>query len=97
MVIDAFLTPVLLEHREVEVAALHLVGARSQAFKVELAAPIAAALIGPGAKRLMELESLTKRRFFLEGKPDTHLDHFVVLAEGKLPDLAPEAPVEEGA
>jgi ribonuclease G len=72
-------------------------GARSQAFRVELAAPIAAALIGPGAARLLELESLTKRRFFLEGKPDTHLDHFVVLAEGKLADLAPEAPVEEGA
>src|SRR6185369_13542894 len=30
-------------------------GSRSQAFKVELAAPIAAALIGPGARRLMEL------------------------------------------
>ncbi|HEV8251013.1 MAG TPA: Rne/Rng family ribonuclease [Gaiellaceae bacterium] len=72
-------------------------GARSQAFRVELAAPIAAALIGPGAARLLELESLTKRRVFLEGKPDTHLDHFVVLAEGKLADLAPEAPVEEGA
>ena len=41
-------------------------GSRSQAFKVELAAPIAAALIGPGAARLMELEALTKRRFFLE-------------------------------
>src|SRR5205085_10948564 len=39
----------------------------------------------------------TKRRFFLEGKPDTHLDHFVVLGEGKLADLAPKAPVEEGA
>ena len=72
-------------------------GSRSQAYRVELAAPIAAALIGPGAARLRELESMTKRRFFLEGRPDTHLDHFVVLAEGKLPDLAPKAPVEEGA
>src|SRR5205823_9389711 len=72
-------------------------GARSQAFKVELAAPIAAALIGPGAKRLMELESLTKRRFFLTGKPDLHSDHFVVLGEGKLEDVAPSGPVEEGA
>ena len=45
----------------------------------------------------MELEALTKRRFFLDGKPDTHTDHFVVLAEGKLADLAPKAPVEEGA
>jgi len=40
---------------------------------------------------------MTKRKFFLEGKPDTHLDHFVVLGEGKLSDLAPTAPVEEGA
>ena len=72
-------------------------GSRSQAYRVELAAPIASALIGPGARRLIELEAMTKRRFFLEGKPDTHLDHFVVLAEGKLPDLAPAAPVAEGA
>ena len=45
----------------------------------------------------VELEALTKRRFFLEGKPDTHLDHFVVLAEGKLADLTPPSPVTEGA
>jgi ribonuclease G len=72
-------------------------GSRSQAFRVELAAPIAAALVGPGARRLVELEALTKRRFFLAGKPDMHLDHFVVLAEGKLADLTPPAPVGEGA
>jgi ribonuclease G len=72
-------------------------GSRSQAYRVELAAPIASALIGPGARRLIELEALTKRRFFLEGKPDTHLDHFVVLAEGKLADLTPQSPVVEGA
>src|SRR5438477_11459314 len=72
-------------------------GARSQAYHVELAAPIASALIGPGARRLLELESLTKRKFFLEGKPEMHLDHFVVLGEGKLADLAPAAPVAEGA
>jgi ribonuclease G len=70
-------------------------GSRSQAYRVELAAPIASALIGPGAKRLQELESMTKRRFFLDGKPDMHTDHFVVLAEGKLADLAPAAPVAE--
>src|SRR5207253_5925993 len=72
-------------------------GSRSQAFRIELAAPIASALIGPGATRLVELESQTKRRFFLEGKPDMHSDHFVVLGEGKLADLAPPAPVAEGA
>jgi ribonuclease G len=72
-------------------------GSRSQAYRVELAAPIASVLIGPGAKRLIELEALAKRRFFLEGKPDMHLDHFVVLAEGKLADLQPASPVAEGA
>jgi ribonuclease G len=74
-----------------------VVGSRSQAYRVELSAPIAAVLIGPGATRLQELETMTKRRFFLDGKPDMHVDHFVVLAEGKLVDLAPKAPVEEGA
>jgi ribonuclease G len=72
-------------------------GSRSQAYRVELAAPIAAALIGPGAIRLQELETMTKRRFFLDAKPDMHLDHFVVVGEGKLEDLAPAAPVAEGA
>jgi ribonuclease G len=72
-------------------------GSRSQAFRVELADSIASALVGPGARRLLELEAVTKKKFFLEGKPQTHLDHFVVLSEGKLADIAPEAPVEEGA
>ncbi len=72
-------------------------GSRAQAFRVELADSIASALVGPGARRLVELEALTKKRFFLEGKPQTHLDHFVVLAEGKLADLAPAAPVQEDA
>ncbi len=70
-------------------------GSRAQAFRVELADPIASALVGPGARRLIELEALTKKRFFLDGKPETHLDHFVVLSEGKLADLAPPAPVGE--
>jgi ribonuclease G len=72
-------------------------GSRAQAFRVELAESIASALVGPGARRLLELEALTKKRFFLEGKPETHLDHFVVLSEGKLSDLAPPAPVGEEA
>jgi ribonuclease G len=72
-------------------------GSRSQAYKVEVAAKAASILIGPGASRLMELEAQTKRRFFLEPKDDVHNDHFLVLAEGKLADLAPEAPVAEGA
>jgi ribonuclease G len=72
-------------------------GSRSQAFRVELAETIASALVGPGAVRLMELEAMTKKRFVLVGKPETHLDHLVVLAEGKLADLAPAAPAAEGA
>jgi ribonuclease G len=72
-------------------------GSRAQAFRVELADSIASALVGPGARRLLEFEALTKKRFFLEGKPETHLDHFVVLGEGKLVELAPPAPVGEDA
>jgi ribonuclease G len=72
-------------------------GSRSQAYRVEVAAKVAALLIGPGASRLVELEKQTRRRFYLVGKEDTHLDHFVVLEEGKRDDLAPSAPVEEGA
>ena len=71
-------------------------GSRSQAFRVELAESIASALVGPGARRLLELEALTKKKFYFEGKPQTHLDHLVVLAEGKVADVAPESPVEEG-
>jgi ribonuclease G len=70
-------------------------GSRAQAFRVELADSIASVLVGPGARRLLELETLTKKRFFLQGKPETHLDHFVVVSEGKLADLAPPAPVAE--
>jgi ribonuclease G len=68
-----------------------------EAFRVELEENVAAHLIGPGASRLVEIERLAKKRLFLEGKADGPLDHFKVLAEGKLADLAPKAPVEEGA
>ena len=78
------------DRRRAAAAAL-AAGSRAQAFRIELADPIASALVGPGARRLVELEALTKKRFFLAGKPETHLDHFVVLSEGKLVDLAPPA------
>jgi ribonuclease G len=71
-------------------------GSRSQAYRVEVAAKVAALLIGPGASRLAELEKQTRRRFYLVAKEDTHLDHFLVLDEGKRDDLAPAAPVAEG-
>jgi ribonuclease G len=72
-------------------------GSRHQAYRVEVAAKVASLLIGPGASRLVELERQTRRRFYLEPKEDVHLDHFLVLAEGKRDDLAPTAPVEEGS
>jgi ribonuclease G len=72
-------------------------GSRQQAYRVEVAAKVASILIGPGAARLLELEKLTRRRFYLEPKEDTHLDHFLVLAEGKRDELAPVAPIAEGA
>ena len=65
-------------------------GSRAKAFKVELNAKIASLLIGPGAVRLRELEEATKRTFFLVGKEDVHLDHFVVLDQGTLEKVAPE-------
>jgi ribonuclease G len=72
-------------------------GSRSQAYRVEVAAKVASILLGPGATRLVELEKQTRRRFYLVGKQDMHLDHFVVLEEGKREDLAPTAPVAEDA
>jgi ribonuclease G len=72
-------------------------GSRHQAYRVEVAAKVASILIGPGAARLQELEKQTRRRFYLQPKSDTHLDHFLVVAEGKREELAPAAPVVEGA
>ena len=68
-----------------------------EAFRVEFEEHVAAHLIGPGAARLTEIETLAKRRFFLEGKAGAPVDHFKVRKEGKLADIAPESPVEEGA
>src|SRR5205085_6707002 len=39
----------------------------------------------------------TKRRFFVEAKEDVHADHLVVLAEGKLEEVAPTTPLADGA
>ncbi len=68
-----------------------------EAIRVELEEGVARHVIGSGALRLTEIERLSKRRFFLEGKAGVPHDHFKVLAEGKLADIAPKAPVEEGA
>jgi ribonuclease G len=70
---------------------------RVQAFRVELHPRVAAILIGPGGARLSEIEAGTRRRFFLETTDNGHsLDHFAVLAQGRLEELKPQAPVEEG-
>jgi ribonuclease G len=72
-------------------------GSRVQAFRVELNPKVAALLIGPGAQRLVEIEEATRRRFFVESTDNGHgLDHFAVLAQGRLEELQPEAPVGEG-
>ena len=53
---------------------------------------------GAGGARLAALEEATRRRFYLvAAKGHVHVDHFEVLAEGRRDDLAPTAPVEEGA
>ena len=72
-------------------------GSRVQAYRVEVNAKVASLLIGPGASRLQEIEAIARRRFFLVAKEDVHLDHFLVLEQGKLETVAPEAPFEEGA
>jgi ribonuclease G len=83
---------------EIERRLRALVGtSRQQAYRVEVAAKVASILIGPGAARLQELEKQTRRRFYLQPKEDMHLDHFLVLAEGKREELAPAAAVAEGA
>ena len=70
---------------------------RVQAYRVELHPRVAALLIGPGGTRLGEIEAATRRRFFIETTGNGHsLDHFAVLDQGRLEDLKPEAPVEEG-
>jgi ribonuclease G len=69
---------------------------RTKAFHVELNASVASLLIGPGASRLAEIEAVTRRRFFVDEKEGVPLDHFVVVAEGPLEKVAPEAPVTDG-
>ncbi|HEX6700056.1 MAG TPA: ribonuclease E/G, partial [Gaiellaceae bacterium] len=73
------------------------VGSKAKAFRVELPANVAALVVGPGAVRLAEIETQTKRRFLIETKDEVHVDHFLVLAEGTLDELRPEAPALEGA
>src|SRR3954467_10467385 len=72
-------------------------GSRDKAFKVEVASKVAWLLAGPGAVRRGELEETTRRRFFLVGAEDEHLDHFRVLDQGTLEKVAPKLPFDVGA
>ena len=72
-------------------------GSRAQAFRIEVSPKTASLLLGAGGKRLAEIEEAAKKRFFLVPKEGVHADHAAVLAEGKLVDLQPEAPIAEGA
>ena len=73
-------------------------GSRAQAFQVEVNPRTRALARRPGRQRgSRELEEATKKRFFLVAKEGVHSDHAAVLAEGKLADLTPAAPVAEGA
>ncbi len=70
---------------------------RSQAFRIELNARVAALLVGPGAERLRAIEESARRRFWLVSRKDVALDHFTVLAQGARAKLAPSNGLQEGA
>ena len=74
-------------------------GSRVQAYRVAVHPRILPLLAGPGGSRLAAIEEAARRRFFLVEADGghVHLDHLEVLAQGKLADLQPEAPVVEGA
>jgi ribonuclease G len=70
---------------------------RSQAFRVELNARVAALIVGPAAVRLRAIEEAAKRRFWLVSRKDVAVDHFAVLAQGPRSKLAPSNGLQEGA
>ena len=91
-------TIALQVERRLRALAVAGAGSRVQAYRVALHPRTLALVAGPGGARLAALEDATRRRFFLvPAEGHTHSDHFEVLAEGKRDDLAPPAPLEEGA
>jgi ribonuclease G len=70
---------------------------RTKAFKVELNSHVAELLIGPGAQRLQQIETTTRRRFFVVGGDGAPSEHFEVIEEGTIEKLQPaDAPFAEG-
>ena len=65
-------------------------GSRVQAYRVAVHPRILQLVAGPGGERLAAIEEATRRRFFLvAAEGHVHLDHFDVLAEGRMADLRP--------
>ena len=67
-------------------------GARAQAFRVAVHPRVLWLLAGAGGERLAAIEAASRRRFYLDpaaGNGHVHLDHFEVLAHGKLGDDPP--------
>jgi ribonuclease G len=75
----------------------HVRGSRSKAFHIELNAHVAALLIGPGARRLRELEAAVNRRLVLEGREDVPLNHLVVSGHASVDKIVPDAAIPEGS
>ena len=91
-------TNALQVERRLRALAVAGAGSRVQAYRVALHPRTLALVAGPGGERLAALEDATRRRFYLvPAEGHIHSDHFEVLAEGRRDDLAPSAPVEEGA
>ncbi len=69
---------------------------RVQAYRIAVHPRILWLLAGPGGSRLAAIEEAAKRRFFLVAATDghVHINHFEVLAEGKLADLQPAGQAE---
>ncbi len=91
-------TNALQIERRLRALAVAGAGSRIQAYKVALHPRTLALVAGSGGARLAALEESTRRRFYLvPAEGHAHADHFEVVAEGRRDDLAPVAPLEEGA
>ena len=71
-------------------------GSRHKAFKVAVNDHVASILVGPAARRLMDIEAHTRRRFVLEPREGVPHDFFEVLGQGTLEKLQGDMPVAEG-